>query len=46
MMPSLLRSKKATCLCSGVSSPLYTSAMDDDEEEDEELLPDAVPVAN
>ena len=41
MMPSLFLSKKATCLCNGVSSPLYTSAMDDEEE----LLPGAVRAA-
>lgn len=35
MTPSLLRSKKATCLCSGVSSPLYTSAMEEEEEEED-----------
>ena len=29
MTPSLSRSKKATCRCSGVSSPLYTSAMEE-----------------
>lgn len=32
MTPSLLRSKKAMCLCSGVSSPLYTSAMEEEED--------------
>jgi hypothetical protein len=32
MTSSLLWSKKATCLCSGVSSPLYTSAMEEEED--------------
>jgi hypothetical protein len=34
MTPSLSRSKKAAWRCSGVSSPLYTSAMEEEEEED------------
>lgn len=45
MTPSLLRSKKETCLCSGVSSPLYTSAMEEEEDPSTSTTRSLLPVS-